>query len=377
MTLRVRSLVLALAGLAAWFPVALAQAPPSNDAATRGASPRSPDSVTDDQDDGDEPAEKPAKPADDTARRGIFGDTKRFTAVSGWGSIGSGMGRFGFAKSTLILLPAVQEELKITDEQRVRLNEWLSQMRDRGEEFGKSMRSQNGEADPLRSPDAPIEARMERFNSVLDQVGRLVAENETGVNAILKPDQRKRLNQIALQMEGIAALARPEVAQAVNLSPSQSISVQQILAGASAMQMTTWMTQSMAMMNQRRGPNAARKGEASATRPSAKRATSGTAKKTPSKGDDDRGDPNSPRDEVADRAAREKAMRAQFEAIRDRTDQIHEQAVQKITRLLTQRQRATFVKMLGEPFDPAAVAVFPRSAPQRGSDNTNDRERSG
>ena len=74
-----------------------------------------------------------------------FGDASRFTRYGGWGGIGGAAGQWGFGRSMLVMMPAVQEELKLTDDQKQKLRDWSKQMRTQFEESGQELREQ-GEA---------------------------------------------------------------------------------------------------------------------------------------------------------------------------------------------------------------------------------------
>ena len=73
------------------------------------------------------------------------------------------------------------------------------------------------------------------------------------------------------------------------------------------------------------------------------------------------------------RAERERALRKQFQSMRDQTDQLQDRAVREISRLLTKNQRVKFEKLLGPPFDPAKINTLgppPRCDQPEASDET-------
>lgn len=341
-------------------------------------------------------------------RGSLFGDTSRFNRVSGWGSIGAGMGQYGFSRSMLIMLPPVQEELKLTEEQKKQLRDWSNQMRKRGEEWGRSMRERNEGNDPFRNPNLPLAARILQFTTIMNQVSGLLKENETGFGRILSAGQRKRLNEISLQMEGISALARPEVAKALYLNQFQTDNIQRILAQSRMMQMTTWIEKmtTMAMKMPRRPPGEDSRGfgegpggggregakerererepgeSPGLTRPredglgggiaaerdrrrgsEGARQEAGTAKAAKN---DDEDEDEKPVDEAelarqrAERLKRAEDFRKEFESMRNTTDEIQDRTTRELLRVLTKRQRASFEKMLGEPFDPAKINTMGR-----------------
>ena len=288
-----------------------------------------------------------AKPEAESASVGFFGDPKKFTRLGGWGSFGNAMGQFGFAKSTLIMMPPVQEELKLTASQKEDLRKWQDTMRKRGEEMGRAMREKNGDGDPFRGAEnQPIAARVVQFTSMMNQFSTILRENETGLGRILNAPQRKRLNQISLQMEGISALTKPEIVEALGMTEEELEMVQQVLTRSRAMQMTTWIGSMMAMRPNRQPPA------------DPKANTEGAAKKDASPP----GDPPAGTVELDAKAKadREKAMRQRFESMRDQSDQIQNRAVREITNILSKAQRAKFENLLGPPFDPKKINNFGR-----------------
>ena len=176
--------VLCLIGMGSRAP---GQAAPSKLSERRGITrPPTPATATPDK---PAPATEP-KPSSEAAAPNFFGDTSKFSRISGWGSFGNAMGQFGFAKSTLITMPPVQEELKLTAEQKEKLRLWQESMRKRGEEIGRSMREKSGN-DPLRgSENLPIAARVMQFTSLISQFSGMARENETGLSKILNAPQR-------------------------------------------------------------------------------------------------------------------------------------------------------------------------------------------
>jgi hypothetical protein len=291
------------------------------------------------------PAEAGKKAADAVdPKTSFFGDTTKFTRISGWGSFGNAMGQFGFARTTLIMLPPIQEELKLTDEQKKKLKEWQEGLRKKGEEMGRSMREKNGE-DPFRgNENQPITARVLQFTSMLNQVSTFMKSNEDGLAKILNAPQRKRLNQISLQMEGVSALMKPEIVESLGMLEEQVEQIQAVLNQSRTQQMTTWIGSMMAM------------------RPPRPPATDPARPKPET----------APEDDAKARLAREKAMKQRFDTMRNQTDQIHGKAVKQITDLLTRSQRAKFEIMLGPPFDPAKLNNLGRPPRLEGEQETKE-----
>ena len=117
-------------------------------------------------------------------------------------------GRLGGPMLMLGLLrnQQVQQELKLTDQQKQQLEQL-------GEQWREKMRG-------LR--DLPPEERRQKVQGMR-------AEVEKQLSQILNEQQMKRLKQIALQVEGYAALERPEIADQVGLTKEQRQKIRDIL----------------------------------------------------------------------------------------------------------------------------------------------------
>ncbi len=110
----------------------------------------------------------------------------------------------------LLRNPQVQQELKITEEQRSKLEQLGEQLREKFRGLGQELRE--------LSPEER-ENRLESLN----------AEVERELAKILNEQQLKRLKQISLQVEGYAALARPSVAKEIGLTEGQLRQIREIL----------------------------------------------------------------------------------------------------------------------------------------------------
>jgi DNA-binding MarR family transcriptional regulator len=106
--------------------------------------------------------------------------------------------------------PQVQQELKLTEEQRDKVSALSEQLREKFRGLGQELRG--------LSP----EEREKRVQAVNEEVEKELAK-------VLKKEQLQRLKQIALQVEGLAALARPEIAKQVGLTEEQQRKIEEIL----------------------------------------------------------------------------------------------------------------------------------------------------
>ena len=104
----------------------------------------------------------------------------------------------GFRGGSLIFFEQVRKELKVTDDQESKLQE-IQKKRD-------SARRE------LR--DVPREERQAKFNEF---VKKFTAQT----NEVLDSDQKKRLQEITIQVRGSSALSSADVAKALGLSDEQ------------------------------------------------------------------------------------------------------------------------------------------------------------
>ncbi|MBX6316635.1 MAG: hypothetical protein IRY99_27535 [Isosphaeraceae bacterium] len=125
---------------------------------------------------------------------------------------GSGTRRFPKDEtsiSNLLLSKVVQKEIGLTDEQFREIDALWRQQAERSQLLMMQMRN-------ARDPEAraAIEAAL----------GSLQDEFHVAIRRHLKPQQVKRLLQIAARNAGIRAVASPEIADAIGLSPPQRAS---------------------------------------------------------------------------------------------------------------------------------------------------------
>ena len=196
---------------------------------------------------------------------------------------GGGLGRSvampGGANYVLVLMsPAVQTELKMTEDQKTKVFELAREAQQKGRVMMQSMFQAGGNAQVLMSAGM-----------------RLRQENEAAGARILKPEQKSRVDEIMLQIEGPLAVARPEVAARLNMTPKQNQQVQ-----VTQMQ----MFQALREMAMAQG------------------------------GNNGFGPAGLPREAI---------------------NQVRRAANQQLGRILDAKQRFNFDKMLGEPFDLAKI----------------------
>jgi Spy/CpxP family protein refolding chaperone len=109
----------------------------------------------------------------------------------------------------LLAIPKVQEELKLTDEQKSQLQAIGEKIQADFQKARENMQNLSEEEREKKQEELRAEAE-KRFAEIRKQIGE-----------ILKPEQTKRLRQIQLQQQGTAALMDPVVAEELKLTEAQ------------------------------------------------------------------------------------------------------------------------------------------------------------
>ena len=130
-------------------------------------------------------------------------------APAALGQARSGLGLWQDGRSPVLMLAnqkSVQEELKLSEQQIKKVAE-----------VGKAMR--------LKAEDITETDPKERMKKAME----LFKRAETDVFAMLKPEQAKRMRQIALQQQRLArAFENPEVAKVLKLSDDQTKKMREV-----------------------------------------------------------------------------------------------------------------------------------------------------
>jgi len=112
----------------------------------------------------------------------------------------------------LLQTEQVQKELELVDDQKAKLKEL-------GEKAMARMREAFGDREALRK--LSDEERKTKFAEAGKKMAAQAEETKKEVENILLPHQLERLQQIALQMRGVAALNDKEVQEALSISSDQ------------------------------------------------------------------------------------------------------------------------------------------------------------
>lgn len=135
------------------------------------------------------------------------------------GGFGGGFGR-GNSPYALLAVPAVQEELALSDEQKTQSAVLVTAMREAARNNGPQ---QGLDRESLRNMSD--EQRRERFAAMGKEMeernAKLLAEYQPKFAEVLDEAQLQRLHQISWQSQGPRALRDPELAKALGLSQEQ------------------------------------------------------------------------------------------------------------------------------------------------------------
>ena len=185
----------------------------------------------------------------------------------------------------ILMNPAVQDELKLNQDQKTQI---FDLVRDGSKKSRDIMQA------ALKGAVAGGGGGMQAFLSAGAQVRQ---ENERIASKVLQPEQKTRVDQIILRVEGPLAVTRPDIASRLELSPAQKQNVQRTMLQMMQQQRMMFMAANQA------GANG-----------------------------------------FADPLQQAAAMRKETTRLRDA-------AAAQLARILTTKQKEGFNKMLGEPFD--------------------------
>ena len=123
---------------------------------------------------------------------------------------GGGRGGFGMGGPAILGIPAVQDELKLTDEQRGKVESLMTSLRE----------EMTGLRDKLS--DVAPEERFARMRELMEEANAKVSKD---VAAMLDSDQMKRFEQLELQVRGLDAFADAKVQEALKVAEEQKTKI--------------------------------------------------------------------------------------------------------------------------------------------------------
>ncbi len=228
----------------------------------------------------------------------------------------------------LLIMPAVQKEIKLTAEQEKQAKSQNAKTDEYYRQEGKQyldMIKQLGENPDPEQVQAIRQQRVLALKTSRDEADRSLLK-------ILSGPQRARLLEIRMQLEGASAFFRLDVQDRLNLSPDQREEIRNSLINAS---------QSLRQNSDR---------EQEEIRQRLVRITDAPKNQQASSGEQEnirvRVDP-----------AKEKGLEEARKNLAKEADATQTGLAQEIERVLTKRQRDTYRKMLGKKFDPNPPAV--------------------
>lgn len=128
---------------------------------------------------------------------------------------GRGM-RDGTSSVMLLRSEQVQKELKLTDEQKTKLQALADKIRSETRQRMSGLR------------DLSSEERRKKFDEMRPEMQKLEESQRKDVAAILNPDQARRFRQIELQQLRSAALLQADVATTLRLTEEQKKKLQEV-----------------------------------------------------------------------------------------------------------------------------------------------------
>jgi hypothetical protein len=199
----------------------------------------------------------------------------------------------------LITWKAIQDELRLSPAQVARIKAINSDYDGKRQKLGQDMSKPGGRLAPA---------------TLAQWITLVRTEQEAAIAAVLSRRQSTLLEQIALQIEGLRCVARPEIAERISLDAGQLEMIQEILAQMKATQDQQW------------------------TRRREQIDTAGAGLAKPVTTDT--------KTKVAPQSRPDPVELAHLEQV-----QIEDEATRQIARILTRGQRKTLSKLMGKPFD--------------------------
>ncbi len=261
------------------------------------------------------------------------------------GMMGGGgmMGRIAASPVFLLRSEAVQKELKLTTEQKDKLKKAEENQNDQLQKMFEDMRNQNqrGQQGQRGQQNQGGRGGFD-FTAIRTAMEKMNSEAESAYAKILTADQRKRLAEIALQVEGpMAIINRTDIAKKLNLQQQQLSRMNQVKQAADKKQQEM-RTQMMTAMGFGRGGQPGGRGgapgQAGGGQPGGR---GGFANNNMT---------------AEERQKRADEMRQSMEKMREQSEKLNKDLEAAILKLLTKRQSDAFKKMNGEKFDVDSIA---------------------
>ncbi len=222
------------------------------------------------------------------------------------GQLGVGVEPKMYSKRDLLKIPAVLDELKVTDDQREALKG--AEKEDLLETKRLYQQIQQAKAQLKQGDDPAAEQAFRR--ETLNYAKKLTRSVEKPYLKVLDKKQAKRLEEIQIRADGYMAFERPDVLDRLGLTPEQAEAIDARVA-------------------------ASRRSVFAATAIAVSAATDSTTMS----------------EEQKQALLATKDYQAEVEKVQARVIEARSAALREIRKLLTNPQQATFKNMAGEPFD--------------------------
>ena len=132
-----------------------------------------------------------------------------------------GFGGFGGGPTFLVGNKAVQEDLKLSEDQITKLKDWAKDFRDKANEIRKEEGVEFGKGG-FGKIDDEMRAKLDKANA------KITKEAYKQLGDILKKEQIERLKQIDRQQAGVRAFSAEDVVAALKLTDSQKSTIKGI-----------------------------------------------------------------------------------------------------------------------------------------------------
>ena len=133
---------------------------------------------------------------------------------------GGGAASLSMQYGRLLMIPTVQKELELVDDQKTKISDASQTMRDSMQEAFSGMQPP--------TPDMTPEEQQKAREEMQKKMQPIQDKFQKAVEGILLPNQAKRLKEIALQVAGTAALSDKQVQDDLKLSSDQVVKIKTI-----------------------------------------------------------------------------------------------------------------------------------------------------
>ena len=309
---------------------------------------------------------------------GGLGGMGGFGGMRGMMGGGGMMGRIAMSPAVLIRSEAVQKEIKLTAEQKEKLKKADEEQNQKRQKAFEDMRNQAQQKQGGQQGQAGQQGGGGRGGrgggidfTAMRQMGEQMAKDaEAGINKILTAAQKKRLAEIALQVEGpMVIMEREDIAKKLNITPPQRLKLTQVKAQSEQAQEQIRGQMGQIFGGGPGGPGAGGPGAGGgqgggrggrgnqagqgAQQPGGNNNGGGQGGGAAQPG---QGGPGGGRGGFGnmtpeERTKRMEDMRKGMEKMRDDSNKLRDKLEAAIMKVLTKRQEEAYKKMTGEKFD--------------------------